>query len=221
MGLLGGAHCIGMCGGIAGTLAMRSGGTGLLVQLAYNAGRISGYALGGLLVGLVGQAGFLYQGLLPVQTILLVAANILLIFVGSYLAGWSQAVLSFERLGSQLWQLVGPLAKPLSKPGTVNGALMLGLAWGGLPCGLVYSALAMALVGGSSVRGATVMIAFGLGTLPSLLAAGMAARRIQDAFRTSVFRRLAGIMIMSLGVIGLIRIPDLGETIRAGVMCFT
>ena len=219
MGVLGGIHCIGMCGGIVGALAFRSERSPLVNLTAYNLGRIASYGIGGAVVAAIGQAGFLYQGMLPVQTVFLAFANLLLVLVGAYLAGWSRAVLVLERVGGRAWNWA---RTSFAKKAPISSSpFLVGMAWGWLPCGLVYSAFALALMAGSPVRGAMVMTAFGLGTMPSLLVAGFAAGTVRQRFQLPLVRATAGTVVMGFGLLGLYRIPELGEIIRAGLMCLT
>lgn len=219
MGVFGGVHCVGMCGGIAGALGLRSERSPLVNLISYNLGRIASYGIGGAVVAAIGQAGFLYQGMLPLQTVFLAIANVLLVLVGAYLAGWSRAVLLLERAGGYALQWVRTSFRrqgPLS-----SSPFLLGMAWGWLPCGLVYSALALALMAGNPVRGAIVMTVFGMGTMPSLLLAGFAASAVRKRFQLRPVRAVAGVVVIGFGLLGLYRIPELGEIIRAGVMCLT
>lgn len=219
MGLLGGVHCIGMCGGVAGALAMRGQRSRLADLIACNVGRIASYAIGGALVAAIGQASFLYQGMLPVQTIFLTLANFLLVLTGAYLAGWSRAVLVLERAGARAWSLIR--TSVWKKAHVSSSPFFLGAAWGWIPCGLVYSAFALALMAGNPTRGALAMTAFGVGTMPSLLAAGFAANAVRRRFQSRFVRVLAGSVVIGFGLVGLYRIPQLGEIIRAGLMCLT
>lgn len=97
--------------------------------------------------------------------------------------------------------------------------MALGAVWGWLPCGLVYSAPALALLAGTPLHGALVMFAFGLGTLPNLMAAALAAHRMRHALRRDWVRILSGSLVMVLGMAGLARIPGLGESIGNGLAC--
>jgi sulfite exporter TauE/SafE len=191
----------------------------LIDLMLYNIGRIASYGVGGALVATIGQAGFLYQGMLPVQTMFLAIANLLLVFVGAYLAGWSRAVLVLERLGAHVW--AGARAFISQKSPNSSSPLVLGMAWGWIPCGLVYSAFALALMAGNPMRGALAMTAFGVGTLPSLLVAGLAANAVRRHLQSPLVRAVAGAVVIGFGLLGLYRIPELGEMIRAGVMCLT
>lgn len=221
VGLLGGVHCIGMCGGIALSLSGSSDARlpAWQVHAGYNLGRIASYALAGAVAGAVGGGGLLLRGLLPVQLGFYLLANVLLVGLGLYLGGWSRLVSRLEIPGRWLWRLVQPRIAPLLPVNSVPKALAVGALWGWLPCGLVYSLLATALLAGSAAGGAVVMLAFGLGTLPNLMAAGMAAGRLQSVFRRPFVRQLAGGVVASFGVIGLVRAANLGDHIRRGLLC--
>jgi len=83
---------------------------------------------------------------------------------------------------------------------------VLGLLWGWLPCGLVYSVLVAALATGSALEGGALMLAFGLGTLPALLAMGMAAVRLKRFLQHLWVRRGSGLLVLTFGVVGLMRL---------------
>jgi uncharacterized protein len=219
MGLLGGVHCVAMCGGIVGAVSLQAGRTGAGRQLSYNAGRVLSYASAGALVGGLGGIGLLAGGLVPAQMLLFVIANAIVIFLGLHIAGWGGLVLRIESIGAFLWRAIRPLGTGFLPAETPARAFRLGLVWGWIPCGLVYSALALAMVSGSVLRGAAVMLSFGLGTLPNLLAAGLAAQRVRPALRLRWVRSAAGTVIAVLGVVGLARIPGLSDAIRSGILC--
>jgi sulfite exporter TauE/SafE len=218
-GLLGGVHCAGMCGGIVAALAGQGGGRRLSLHLAYNGGRVLSYALAGALAGAAGSLGLLLEGLLPVQLALYVLANAMLIGLGLYLAGVSSVVAWIERLGAALWRHIQPLARNLLPADTLPRALGMGLLWGWLPCGLVYAVLTTALLTGNALDGAAIMAAFGLGTLPNLLLAGLALRRMTAATRARPLRMAAGGMVLGFGVYGLANAASLSDHIRAGLIC--
>ncbi len=204
VGLLGGVHCVGMCGGIVGTLTLglpvgvRSQAPRLLpYQLAYNLGRISGYGVAGALLGGLGQAAF---QALPLQRGLYLIAALLMLLLGLYLAGWWPGFARLEALGTGLWRRVEPLGRRLLPIQSLGQAVGVGFVWAWIPCGLVYSVLIWALAAGSAVQGALLMLAFGLGTLPTLLGmgmlAGLAARFTEQAW----LRRLAGLLVLGFGL---------------------
>ncbi|HEX4984662.1 MAG TPA: sulfite exporter TauE/SafE family protein [Burkholderiales bacterium] len=218
-GLLGGGHCAAMCGGIVGALAGGRGGRPGL-QLAYNAGRIGSYAVAGVLAGALGGLAVV-RGMLPLQLVLYAAANVLLVLMGAYVAGWTSLVTRLEGLGRHLWHRISPLTRRLLPADTVPRALGLGALWGWLPCGLTYSVLAIALVSGGPRQGATLMAAFGLGTAPNLLLAGLLLQRVQPWMRHPAIRVAAGCTVAAFGVAGLLHVAWLGDQLRRGVACLT
>jgi sulfite exporter TauE/SafE len=207
-GLLGGTHCVGMCGGIVAAISMQLPGQGtrLSYHFAYNAGRILSYAVAGGLAGAVGASTLLLEGMWPVQQVLYALANLMLVMLGLYLAGLWQAVTQIERLGGLLWRRIQPLSKALLPVRNPAQAFLLGTLWGWLPCGLVYSVLITALASGSAISGMTAMLAFGLGTLPNLIAMGLFAQQLQAFTRHLWVRRAAGLLVAGFGVWGLARL---------------
>ncbi|WP_127471722.1 sulfite exporter TauE/SafE family protein [Thiomicrorhabdus aquaedulcis] len=207
VGILGGVHCLGMCGGVVGALTFsleprvqRSWPRMMLFQLAYNFGRIGGYAIMGALFGLLGaQLGSLVT-FLPVQQALQVLAGVFMISLGLYLGGWWFGVVQIERLGAKLWSRIQPLANKLTPIKRLDQAWLYGTVWGWLPCGLVYSMLIMALSAGSALQGGLVMLAFGLGTIPNLLLMGVFAFYFTKLTRMVLVRQLAGLSVIGLGL---------------------
>lgn len=216
IGLAGGVHCLAMCGGIVAALNLRAPQP-FGRQLAYSLGRAASYTGAGALAGGAGGVALLYDDLLPARILLLVAANALVILLGLYLAGLGSAVLALERAGRVVWRVLTRLGARLAPADTTGRAAAVGVLWGWIPCGLVYSVLATALVSGSALRGAAVMAAFGLGTLPNLLGAGLAAQKLQDLLRAPLARRVAGLAVILLGLVGLARIPGLSDHLRHGL----
>ncbi|MFK0089517.1 sulfite exporter TauE/SafE family protein [Pseudomonas sp. NPDC090755] len=200
LGLLGGGHCLGMCGGLMGALTLaipkeqRSRRFRLL--LAYNLGRILSYALAGLVLGLAGWA----VANSPVALGLRVVAALLLISMGLYLAGWWSGLNRIEGLGRGLWRHIQPVANRLLPVSSLPRALLLGALWGWLPCGLVYSTLLWAASQGNAVDSALLMLAFGLGTWPVLLATGLAAEQTQALLRQRGVRIAGGLLVILFGL---------------------
>ena len=204
VGLLGGVHCVGMCGGIVSALSFQTGKppAGQFAQhLAYNSGRILSYGIAGGMVGGIGQAGVFFAGrqLAPFHYFL---ANLMLIALGLYLMGITRFLLPLERAGGVLWRKVKPFSRHLLPAHTVGQAFAVGIIWGWLPCGMVYSALATALTTDSIQGGAYVMLAFGLGTLPNLLLAGLMAARLRAITSRPWVRYIGGIAVILFGIYG-------------------
>ncbi|HRD86938.1 MAG: sulfite exporter TauE/SafE family protein [Candidatus Accumulibacter sp.] len=208
VGLLGGTHCVGMCGGIVGALAMGAPARCSLL-LAYNAGRILSYAAAGAIAGALGEASIALAGQLPLRSLLYLLANLMLIALGLYLLGFSSALAFTERFGQKLWRHLQPLTRRYLPARGPLQAFPLGLLWGWLPCGLVYSALATALSSGSAAQGAGLMLAFGVGTLPNLLLAGLLAARLRAYTSRPALRMVAGLVVLGFGVWGLLGLQQL------------
>jgi len=200
LGLLGGGHCLGMCGGLMGALTLaippEQRGRRLRLLLAYNLGRILSYASAGLLLGLAGWA----VASSPAALALRVVAALLLIAMGLYLAGWWSGLTRIEALGRGLWRHIQPLASRLLPVSSLPRALLLGALWGWLPCGLVYSTLLWAASQGNAGYSAALMLAFGLGTWPVLLATGLAAERVNALLRRRSVRVAGGVLVMLFGI---------------------
>jgi uncharacterized protein len=221
IGLLGGVHCVGMCGGIVGALALQTPRRQRAwdLHLAYSTGRIASYAAAGAVVGMIGGAGLMFGRILPMQMLLYVLANLVLVSLGLYLAGLGNQLARLEALGAWLWRRVQPYGAKVLPADTVAKAFALGALWGWLPCGLVYSLLAIALVSGGAASGAAVMLAFGLGTLPNLLLAGMAFERLRGIASNRRLRLASGALVAGFGFAGLAKAANLGEHIRQGLLC--
>ncbi|SDF66024.1 sulfite exporter TauE/SafE family protein [Phytopseudomonas seleniipraecipitans] len=200
LGLLGGGHCLGMCGGLMGALTLAIAPEPrqqrLRLLLAYNAGRILSYTLAGLLLGLAGWA--VASG--PLATALRGIAGALLIVMGLYLAGWWGGLTRIEALGRGLWRNIQPITRRVMPVTTASRALLLGGLWGWLPCGLVYSTLLWAASQGNAWHSAALMLAFGIGTLPVLLATGLAAERLKHLLSRRGVRMAGGLLVMLFGL---------------------
>ncbi len=200
LGLLGGGHCLGMCGGLMGALTLaipkEQRRRRFRLLLAYNLGRIFGYATAGLLIGLAGWA----VANSPAAMFMRVLAGLLLICMGLYLAGWWSGLTRIESLGRGLWRHIQPVANRLLPVSSLPRALLLGALWGWLPCGLVYSTLLWAASQGNALNSALLMLAFGLGTWPVLLATGLAAERVTALLRKRSVRMAGGLLVMVFGI---------------------
>lgn len=208
LGLAGGAHCAGMCGGIVSATALAPGSRRRPVAFtaAYHLGRASSYATAGAIAGAFGQAGLALRGTLATHQALFALASLSMLAAGLYVAGHAPFVRRLETVGTVLWRRVEPWSRPLIPARTPRQAALLGMLWGWLPCGMVYAALLLALASGSALAGAVTLAAFALGTMPSLLAVGLAARSASSRPVRRGFRILAGFAIAALGVYGLAKL---------------
>jgi sulfite exporter TauE/SafE len=210
IGLASALHCVGMCGGIIGALslslppAVRARRAPLLAYtVTFSLGRILSYALAGALLG--GLGGGLFGALSPGfgHALLRGLAALLLIGMGLYLAGWFPKFARLEHLGAPLWRRLEPLGQRLLPVRTPAQALGFGLVWGWLPCGLVYSTLLWSASSGSAGRGALYMLAFGVGTLPAVLATGMLTGWITWLMRQRATRTAIGVSLIAFGLASL------------------
>jgi hypothetical protein len=208
IGLVSTLHCLGMCSGIIGALTFS------LPQpvysnrrrlspfvVAYNAGRVASYTVAGALVGSVSAT--LVNVIDPDfgHRFLQWFAALVLLAMGSYLAGWFPGFAVLERFGKPIWQRLEPLGRRLLPVKTLPQAFLFGAVWGWLPCGLVYSMLLWSMGSGGAMSSALQMLAFGLGTLPAVLVTGILAGWMARLGRASNIRRGAGVVIVIVAVV--------------------
>jgi len=198
LGLMGASHCLVMCGGIAAAASSSGAGkTNLSFLFLFNLGRILSYTCAGLIVSLLGL--WLADTHQVAQQILRSFSGILLILMGFYIARWWMLLTRLESAGKFLWRYLQPFTRKLIPIKTRPQAFALGLLWGWLPCGLIYSTLAWVAANAQPGMGALTMFCFGLGTLPGILAAGIFARQLSILVQHQNFRRLAGLLLMIYG----------------------
>ena len=199
-GLLGSAHCFGMCAGISGLFAVNATIQSLKTQvpkaIAYNAGRVLTYAILGVIVALLGKGAV--DSIPALGPPVRLASGILIILVGLQLAFNWRLLAPLETAGAKIWKRIAPAAKGLVPVKTLPQALGLGLIWGWLPCGLVYSVLLLAATTTDAAAGGMVMVAFGLGTMPAMIATGVSASKIAQFMSSKRFG--AGLLIVVLGL---------------------
>ncbi len=206
IGLFGTVHCLGMCGGISGALtagvdpSQRSrGGRLILFTTTYSLGRITTYTLAGAVTGALGGTIITHIGPQGALIAHLVAAAFLAA-LGLYIGGWLPGLAKIERLGLPLWRRLEPIGRRLLPVRRLPHAFAFGLVWGWLPCGLIYSALIYTLGAGGALQGAGFMLFFGLGTLPSVVAAGAATGALLSWIRQPNVRRFFGVAIIVTAV---------------------
>ncbi|GAB4365023.1 MAG: hypothetical protein Kow0060_22280 [Methylohalobius crimeensis] len=207
MGLFSSFHCIGMCGSIIGTLTLslsqeiRSRKQRLTPYvLSYNLGRILSYSMAGLIAGSLRYAlewPFGIQG----YRLLQILAAIIMTGCGLYIAGWFPRFAYLEKLGTRLWRRIEPFGRRILPVTNLSQAFLFGMVWGWLPCGLVYTALALAATAGGPTHGALVMTAFGAGTLPAVMGVGIMTNWMVRLARMRRFRYFAGIVMILLALL--------------------
>ncbi|MBI4196146.1 MAG: sulfite exporter TauE/SafE family protein [Betaproteobacteria bacterium] len=218
-GLLGGVHCAAMCGGIVGAVCGRHGRAGWRYALAYNAGRITSYVTAGAIVGAAGQVGLALRGGALAHQALMAAAGSALILLALYMAGWAPLVRAVETAGSVLWRRIQPYSRRFLPVTSLPRALGLGLVWGWLPCGMVYAVLLTALATGDAVHGALVMLAFGVGTLPNLLAITLFVEQVGKWSRLRPVRIVASALIAGFGVFAILKGTQPAALAADGLAC--
>lgn len=216
VGLLGAGHCVGMCGGIVAALGLAANQqvlaepssnpqvTGIKrfaqwqIILGYNLGRIVSYGAAGALVGWLGQLGSHYLGLaIPLRLI----AAVMLILMGLYLANWWRGLTYLERLGGLLWRRIQPVSARVFKVQSPGKAVLFGMLWGWLPCGLVYSALAFAAALAHPLPSSLAMMAFGVGTLPAMLIGGVFSEQLTRWLQGKVLRTVMALILLAMGAL--------------------
>jgi len=206
-GLLGSAHCVGMCGGVVGLLTVnlsddvrRSFFRLLPYLLTYNLGRIGSYIIAGIFAGFLGAQFAQWLPLDNPRVVAMWVSGLFMIALGLYIGAWWQALTLLEQSGAYLWRKIEPLGRHFIPVKNPLQALGLGLVWGWLPCGLVYSILAFSLASASAWHGGLLMLFFGLGTLPMLLMIGATAQSLTRFFHLLIVRRTAGAIVILLGL---------------------
>jgi sulfite exporter TauE/SafE len=206
-GFLGSGHCLGMCGPVIVLMESPGGQSstfkGMRRRLIYNAGRMLFYILLGAVAGALGLVLTKITGINIGLAALRILAGLLVLALGFNLLFDIQMLRFLEKGGAVVWKRLSPLARhvlPISTPARALGA---GFIWGALPCGLVYSSVAIAATSGNAASGALVMLVFGIGTLPALLVAGASASKLAAWIRHPILRRLTGLMLVGIGFFAL------------------
>lgn len=200
-----------MCGGIIGALSLaipaerRTTGRLLILLVGYNFGRICSYTVAGVLVGaLAWKFADTFSSIVPVMR---VAAGVLLIAMGLYLAGWWRGLARLEAIGGHVWQYLRPLGRRLMPVTRLWQSLLLGLLWGWLPCGLVYSVLTWSAASADWQQAGLIMASFGLGTWPSMLLTGNIAHAAGRFLQHAATQRGAALLVIGFGLWTLFAAP--------------
>ena len=194
LGLAGAGHCLGMCGGIAAALNL-GGQRNSAVTLSYHGGRIASYTGLGALLGFAAGSIDISAWTLGLRYL----AGVLLIGMGLSIAGWWHGMARLERAGAVLWQPVQKLSSRWLPVRHWRQGFALGLCWGLMPCGLIYSSLAWAATAQSAAASALMMLCFGLGTLPAMLATSLGADRLQGFLRRRGLKLVIAVLLLISG----------------------
>jgi sulfite exporter TauE/SafE len=210
-GLLGSAHCIGMCGGFVLLYSSRARhGSTPVSHMLYNGGRITTYVIIGAMSGAAGSLmdiAFMRNAALAASSVLLVASGLLMLF------GSGDGVFGSGSGSGILVTLIKPVAARLRSAAGSCGLFPLGLAMGLVPCGLVYTMAVKAASSANPVTGGVVMLSFGLGTFPALAAFGYLSGFLTSRYRT-LFQKAAAVVIVVMGISGILRWNNLANTVH-------
>ena len=221
-GLLGGVHCIGMCGGISSMLA--SAGKPVRktipiipapiepspgryaqwrIPVLLHSGRIFTYILMGAIAGGIGAFGMRIHPFLPMHTLMYIVGNLALIWLGLRLFGYSPHFAALDRLAAKITTRIHLSPRYSLLTQTQRFPFLVGMAWGCLPCGLVYGVLPFALLSGNAFSGAILLLIFGLGALPHLLFAQSIANWLHHSKTPTLLRRTGATLLTGIGIVGL------------------
>jgi sulfite exporter TauE/SafE len=202
MGLMSSVHCFGMCGGISAAFGVSTTQQSTIQRLsrlfAYNTGRITCYVLLGALFG--GFSQFFTAQFHLLMMPLRVFAGLMLIAMACYVAQWWMGITVFEQAGKGLWKIVQPFTLTLMPVDRISTAYLFGLLWGLLPCGLIYGMLVWTSASGGAPTAALLMLGFGLGTLPAMVATGFGAAQFNAVFQNRQLRLFSALLLMAFGI---------------------
>lgn len=231
-GAVGGIHCVGMCGGISGLLtqagqkhgisparpnkvipiaAVSHGSFGqdksgslharVMYQGLLQGGRIFTYMIVGAFFGGLGAAGMVLKPYMPVQQMLFTLGNLMLILLGLRLLGLLPNVPFLQKGLSGWYDKLGKRLPSLQQ--AANYPFFLGMGWGCLPCGLLYGVAPFALLSGSALSGAMLMLVFALGALPHLLLTQVIMQQARNYRLMKSLRYTCATVLMVVGALGL------------------
>lgn len=198
-GLLGGVHCVAMCGGIATGLSASMPKPGLGTAFALNGGRVLGYTLAGAIVGGFGGGLLSLARVDGLATTLRVAMGAVLVLAALRLL-WPHRFGFLARGATGFWRLLRPLQSRLPAAGPLR-PWAAGMLWGWLPCGLSTTVLVAAWLEASALHGALIMAAFGLGTLATMVPLTWSGARLSALLTRRAWRIAAAGLVALAGVV--------------------
>jgi len=196
-GLLGSGHCFGMCGGIAAGLGAMAKGRAVVPALQFNLARLFSYAVLGMVAATVLSGA---SGLMPIARWLRLLTAVMILLIGLKFLFNFRGIEFIERGGAGLWKKIMPFAMKAGNRQDGIGRVLLGVCWGFIPCGLVYTVLMTAASTANPVGGATTMLAFGIGTLPAMIGLTAAAPALSAFLEDRTVRRVIGFALVVLAV---------------------
>ena len=208
IGLFSSIHCVAMCGSIIGTLSLslkpeiRASKSKMVTFIfSYNFGRIFSYMLAGLIIGLIESIVTLPLGEQHGHRFLEIISALIITGAGFYIAGWFPNFAYIEKTGSRFWKTIEPYGRKLIPVVSLKQAFMFGMVWGWIPCGLVYTALALAATSGDITTSIFIMLAFGLGTLPAVAGTGIVSTFITRINNLRATKQVVGMLLVFVAII--------------------
>ncbi|BCG64578.1 MAG: hypothetical protein methR_P2362 [Methyloprofundus sp.] len=207
IGLFSSLHCVAMCGSIIGTLSFslkpeirndKSKMTAFI--LSYNFGRIFSYMLAGLVIGLLESILTFPFGEEHSHRFLQIISALIITGAGFFIAGWFPNFAYIEKTGSRFWKTIEPYGRKLIPVTSLTQAFLFGMVWGWIPCGLVYTALALAATSGDILLSTLSMLAFGLGTLPAVMGTGMVSTFISRISKLHTTKQVIGMLLVLVAI---------------------
>ena len=195
-GLLGSGHCLGMCGGLVSAFFMKLQARGPWPYLTYHAGRIGMYALVGLVAALLGAVLVSTGRIGLAQGVLQIVAGAIVILLGLDLLGVSpiRNVYGFAPVAWLRRQF-----RTAAQKGPIVGALIGGAINGMMPCSMTMAMAVQATTAPSPAEGMALMLAFGAGTLPSMLSASVLFGKLGPRLRGAL-QKVAALFVIALGL---------------------
>lgn len=217
-GLLGGVHCIGMCGGIANMLTSAGKTHSKIIPIIpahppatrpwrtpafLHAGRIFTYMLMGALTGGIGALGMRIHPFMPIHTLLYILGNLALVWLGLRLAGYTPHFAALDRLVARITSGIHLSPRFAILAQTQRYPFLVGMLWGCLPCGLIFGVLPFALLSGDAYSGAVLMLIFGLAALPHLLFAQAISQWLHHSRIPALLKISGASLLVATGLLGL------------------
>jgi sulfite exporter TauE/SafE len=184
-----------MCGGLTAALQL-SGNNSKFSVAVFHSARITSYALLGAMAGFITS----FSETVWAASFFRYLAAFMLIAMGLYIGEWWRGLSVIEKAGAALFQPVQSSLSKLKINSPVIGSAVMGLCWAAMPCGLIYSALAWSATTQQPVSAAFLMFAFGLGTVPAMLAVSLGGQRLQAFLRSRNLKRVIAISLILAGL---------------------
>ncbi len=199
-----------MCGSIIGTLSyslkpeIRKDKSKMFRFIfSYNLGRIFSYMLAGFIIGLIESLLTFPLGAEHGHRVLQIISALIITGAGFYIAGWFPSFAYIEKTGSYFWKTIEPYGRKLIPVASLKQAFLFGMVWGWIPCGLVYTALALAATSGDITISTLTMLTFGLGTLPAVMGTGMVSSFITRLSGLKTTKQIIGMLLVLVAIISI------------------